>query len=90
MPKKKTEIIKTKVAYDSILSNVVELLEESRRLAARSVNAVVTATYWEIGRRIVEIEQKGEERAEYGESLLRRLSEDLTKRFGRGFSERNL
>ena len=90
MPKKKTEIIKTEDAYDSILSSVVELLEQSRRLAARSVNALMTATYWEIGRRIVEVEQRGAKRAEYGESLLKKLSEDLTKRFGRGFSERNL
>jgi predicted nuclease of restriction endonuclease-like (RecB) superfamily len=48
------------------------------------------ATYWEIGRRIVEFEQAGEKRAEYGSELLKRLSGDLTERFGRGFSERNL
>lgn len=90
MPKKTTEILKPQADYDSILSDFVELLEQSRRLTARSVNALMTATYWEIGRRIVEVEQKGEERAEYGESLLKKLSEDLTKRFGRGFSERNL
>lgn len=90
MPKKKTEIIKTEDAYDSILSSVVELLEQSRRLASRSVNATMTATYWEIGRRIVEVEQRGEKRAEYGESLLKKLSVDLTKRFGRGFGVDNL
>ena len=50
----------------------------------------MTATYWEIGRRIVEFEQGGEERARYGLGLLESLSEDLTKRFGRGFSIRNL
>ena len=55
-----------------------------------SVNAVMTATYWEIGRRVVEYEQDGKARAGYGEALLRRLSADLTRRFGRGFSERNL
>ncbi|MCO6459547.1 MAG: hypothetical protein J5I93_29895 [Pirellulaceae bacterium] len=48
------------------------------------------ATYWEIGRRIVEFEQGGEARAEYGAGLLKRLGKDLTARFGRGFSERNL
>ena len=90
MAKKKAEIVKTKDYYDSILSSVVELLEQSRRLAARSVNAVMTATYWEIGRRIVEIEQGGEERAEYGKSLLKKLAKDLTKRFGRGFGVDNL
>ncbi len=90
MPKRKTEIVKSGDNYDVILSDVVELLEQSRRLTARSVNAIMTATYWEIGRRIVEVEQKGEERAEYGEELLKRLSKDLTDKFGRGFSARNL
>jgi DUF1016 N-terminal domain len=76
--------------YDEVLSGVVELLEQARRTAARSVNAIMTATYWEIGQRIVEFEQGGEERAGYGEQLLERLAEDLTKRFGRGFSRQNL
>ncbi len=77
--------------YDSILTNVAELLEQARRLSARSVNAIMTATYWEIGRQIVETEQKGEERAEYyGKEIVDRLSKDLTDRFGRGFGRRNL
>ena len=80
----------TKVEYDLILSDLSELLEQSRRLTARSVNAIMTATYWEIGRRIVEVEQRGAERAEYGEELLKRLSKDLTDTFGRGFSRQNL
>ncbi len=50
----------------------------------------MTATYWEIGRRIVEYEQGGMQCAEYGEGLLKRLAADLTARFGRGFSKRNL
>src|SRR5262249_54454131 len=58
--------------------------------AARSVNAVMTGAYWLIGRRIVEVEQGGQSRAEYGEALLERLSADLTTRFGRGFSRQNL
>ncbi len=76
--------------YDSVLSGVVELLQESRRASARTVNAIMTATYWEVGRRIVEGEQGGKERADYGEELIRRLSADLTKRFGRGFGRRNV
>lgn len=55
-------------------------------MAARSVNSVMTAAYWEIGRRIVEHEQGGAPRAGYDEALLAQLSLDLTKRFGRGFS----
>src|ERR1035441_9922019 len=54
------------------------------------VNALMTAAYWEIGRRTVEFEQRGKERAAYGEELLKRLSTDLTKSFGRGFSVQNL
>lgn len=88
--RKKVEIVKPQDNYDSILSALSELLEQSRRITARSVNAIMTATYWEIGRRIVEIEQKGEERAEYGEEITIRLGKDLTEKFGRGFSARNL
>ncbi len=76
--------------YESVLSGVVELLDAARRASARVVNSLMTATYWEIGRRIVEHEQAGKERAAYGEELLTRLSADLTKRFGRGFSVDNL
>jgi len=76
--------------YEHLVSEVQQLLTEARRQAARSVNAILTATYWEIGQRIVEFEQKGKGRAEYGEALLKRLSKDLTRNFGHGFSERNL
>jgi hypothetical protein len=57
---------------------------------ARSVNAIMTATYWEIGRRIVEYELHGVDRAEYGAHVIDRLAEALTTRFGRGFGRRNL
>ncbi|HSK70045.1 MAG TPA: PDDEXK nuclease domain-containing protein [Pyrinomonadaceae bacterium] len=91
MPKKKTEIVKPQNNYDQILFDVVELLEQSRRLAARSINAIMTATYWEIGRRIVEVEQKGEERADYyGKVIVNQLAQDLTQKFGRGLGRRNL
>jgi predicted nuclease of restriction endonuclease-like (RecB) superfamily len=76
--------------YPDLLGGISELLREARVAAGRVVNNIVTATYWEIGRRIVEHEQKGEERAEYGSMLLKRLAEDLTKRFDRGFSLSNL
>lgn len=76
--------------YENLLRGVSVLLEEARRSAARSVNALMTATYWEIGRRIVEYEQRGKVRADYGEQLLIRLGEDLTAKYGRGFSRSNL
>lgn len=72
------------------MAEVVRLLEGSRRAAARAVNAVLTATYWEVGRRIVEYEQAGAARAGYGERVLERLSADLRARFGRGFGLINL
>jgi predicted nuclease of restriction endonuclease-like (RecB) superfamily len=76
--------------YDLIVSELVDLVESARRFSARSVNAVMTATYWEIGRRIVEVEQRGKKRAEYGEALLKKLASDLTARFGKGFRLANL
>jgi predicted nuclease of restriction endonuclease-like (RecB) superfamily len=76
--------------YDQVFGNVVELLESARRAAARAVNGLMTAAYWEIGRRIVEFEQQGRLQADYGSVLVSRLAEDLTKRFGRGFRKSNL
>ncbi len=77
-------------AYIDVRSGIFELLHAARQATARNVNALMTASYWEIGRRIVEAEQKGKRRAEYGEQLIERLSRDLTQQFGRGFSARNL
>jgi predicted nuclease of restriction endonuclease-like (RecB) superfamily len=76
--------------YPSLRDEIVGLLQSARQTAARTVNALITATYWEIGRRIVEAEQQGKRRAEYGQRLIERLSDDLSTRFGRGFSSRNL
>ena len=76
--------------YGGLIGGIAELLEAARRNAARTVNALMTATYWEIGRRIVEFEQQGKDRAGYGEQVLDQLSVDLTSRFGRGFGRRNL
>jgi len=76
--------------YAAVHADIVALLETARRTAARSVNAVMTATYWAVGRRIVEGEQGGQERAAYGEALIVRLAADLAARFGRGFSRQNL
>jgi hypothetical protein len=77
-------------SYDAILADVSELLAEARRSTARAINSVMTATYWAIGRRIVEEEQSGRARAGYGKELIAELSRDLTARFGRGFGAVNL
>ena len=71
-------------------NKVVELLKEARISVVRTVNKTMVYTYFEIGRIIVEEEQKGKVRAEYGKELLKGLSEKLTKEFGKGFSIRNL
>lgn len=76
--------------YGELLAGVVSLIERARLAAVRSVNVVLTSTYWLVGQRIVEHEQSGSERAGYGEALLKRLADDLTGRLGRGFSERNI
>jgi predicted nuclease of restriction endonuclease-like (RecB) superfamily len=85
-----TEKIRPPSAYDDIHSAIVQLLKAARGAAVRSVNALMTATYWEVGRRIVEYEQSGADRAEYGKQLLVTLSNDLTRQFGRGFGVDNL
>jgi hypothetical protein len=76
--------------YDAMLSRVLDLIDDARRASARTVNAIMTATYWLIGQHIVEFEQQGKSRAEYGEELLKRLATDLTTRCGRGFQVDNL
>lgn len=77
-------------SYDGLFVGIRELLDASRHATARVVNSLMTATYWDIGRRIVEHEQGGKKRAGYGDELLKRLAEDLTAQFGRGFSRPNL
>ena len=76
--------------YDDVRLGIVELVQSARVSVARSVNAFMTATYWEIGKRIVEFEQKGKKRADYGEALIQQLANDLTRQFGRGFGVVNL
>lgn len=90
MTDRSTPAILAQADYAAVHTGIVALLESARRAAARSVNALMTASYWEIGRRIVEFEQGGQSRAEYGEALLLRLATDLSARFGRGFSRQNL
>ena len=88
---------KTSAAADSkrdglapLIAEVRELIVSARNAAASTVNTLQVMTNFEIGRRIVEHEQKGEKRAEYGVKLLEALSAQLTEEFGRGFSVTNL
>lgn len=77
-------------ALDVFAHEIADLLAEARRQAARSVNAILTATYYEIGRRIVVFEQNGKARADYGDYVMERLYSELSRQFGRGFGRRNL
>lgn len=83
-------LLPTTGGYDALLTRVASLLEQGRRTVARTTNAILTATYWQISRQIVEFEQGGHERAEYGDELLQRLGRDLTEKFGRGFTRQGL
>jgi predicted nuclease of restriction endonuclease-like (RecB) superfamily len=76
--------------YNTVLGDISCVIDAAKRSAARSVNSIMTAAYWLIGRRIVKVEQGGRERAGYGEALLARLSADLSSRHGRGFGVDNL
>ena len=88
--KPKSPAIKLDEHYGCVLDDITNVIDMARRSAARSVNFIMTAAYWLIGRRILEFEQKGLERADYGEELRKRLSRDLTSRYGRGFAKSNL
>ena len=90
MAKKKNNVPVPVNNYSSLINDISSILETARRTSARAVNTILTATYWEVGRRIVEYEQHGAERAIYGKNLLLNLSSDLTKNFGKGFSVDNL
>ena len=81
---------RTSTGYQQIHDGIIHLVDSARTETVRSVNALMTATYQEIGRRIVEFEQGGEARAAYGAQLIKRLSKDLSLRYKRGFSTRNL
>jgi len=78
------------LSYPALVKDLSGLLVAARRASARVVNTLMTTTYWEMGRRIVEHEQSGAKRAAYGKELMQRLSRDLTQSFGRGFGVDNL
>ena len=76
--------------YNNLLDRIGEILVKARTAVVREINRAQVLAYWEIGREIVEFEQKGKIRGEYGERLIERLSKDMTQKFGRGFSTTNL
>ncbi len=79
-----------KLQNKNFLTNIVTLLQSAKQQVVRSVNQTMVITYFEIGRMIVEEQQNGKERAEYRKAIVKDLSRELTKEFGKGFSVDNL
>ncbi|MGC5746611.1 PDDEXK nuclease domain-containing protein [Chryseobacterium sp. NFX27] len=78
------------ISEDSLFQSVKEIIRQSREKVFRIANSTLLLTYWQIGKLIVEDEQQGKERAEYGKQTLKNLSQKLSLEFGRGFDESNL
>lgn len=76
--------------YQSILSDLKQIVISGRNMAYQATNNAMVMTYWNMGKRIVEDEQNGANRAKYGQKVLKLLSKELTAEFGKGFSQRNL
>ena len=84
---KKTDNI---VISNSLVSDVRSIIEEGRKKAFSVAGKVAILTYWNVGRRIVEEEQQGNSRADYGKKIIPALAESLTSKYGSGYSKRNL
>lgn len=78
------------VILDSLVADVRAIIEEGRRQAFAVAGKVVIMTYWHVGRRIVEEEQRGKARADYGKKIIPALADKLTVEYGSGYSRRNL
>ena len=76
--------------YQSVITDLKDIISSGRKFAYDAANRTIVLTYWHIGKRIVEQEQNGKERAEYGKALIEVLAEELTKEYGKSFSKRNL
>ncbi|RLC22584.1 MAG: hypothetical protein DRH93_09515, partial [Deltaproteobacteria bacterium] len=77
-------------SYHSLVGDIGKLLEYGRIQAIKKVNTILVETYWQVGKSIVEFEQAGTLKAEYGKELLVNLSKDLKNKYGKGFSRSNL
>lgn len=84
------EIALASKSYSELLSQIGETFENGRKRAISAVNSTIVVTYWQIGKHIVEYEQNGNEKAEYGSETLKSLSKDLTIRYGEGFGLSNI
>ena len=73
--------------YQDLVKDIGNLLSVGKAKAAQRVNTVLVHTYWNIGKRVVEYEQQGNEKAEYGSEILSILSKDLKDKYGKGFGK---
>lgn len=78
------------ISMDNLCQNSIELIKYARNITAKQVNNVQIMTYYSLGRWIVEVQQQGKHRAEYGKKIIINLSKKLTEEFGKGFSESTL
>jgi predicted nuclease of restriction endonuclease-like (RecB) superfamily len=86
----KANLTQPSVTEQQFFSDIAHILQAGRKQAYQATNSIMVQTYWQLGQRIVEQEQQGEARAEYGKALISRLSRYLGDNFGRGFSVANL
>lgn len=86
----KNSIITSDINIESLCQNSIDLIQYARQIVTKQVNLVQLLTYYSIGRWIVEEQQQGQSRAQYGKQVIKKLSETLTEQFGRGFSEDTL
>jgi predicted nuclease of restriction endonuclease-like (RecB) superfamily len=82
--------ISTRADYQQLLGQIADDCQQGQIRAVQAVNIQLIETYWQVGQRIVEFEQGGQERAAYGAALINQLARDLTMRLGKGFSRSNL
>ncbi len=73
-----------------IITDIKQIIEQARNFAYKAINFSMIIAYWEIGKTIIEEEQSGKDRAEYGKALIKELSKQLTKEYGKGFNRSNL
>ena len=85
-----TQHLASNATYNSLITTIGEVLAQGKAYVLQTVNQGIVQTYWAIGKHIVEFEQAGNEKAEYGSDMLNRLSDDLTARYGKGFSRANV
>ena len=79
-----------KIKYTRLIEKISELVNQSRAELAQTINTRIVKTYWAVGKHIIDYEQKGKARADYGSELMKTLSKELSAKLGKGFSQRNL